>query len=293
MQGKTVLITGANQGIGKAAALALAQRGARVTIVARNAEKGRAAVADIVAASGSSSVELLVADLSSQAQVRRLAADFKATHERLDVLVNNAGVLVPTRRTTVDGLEETFAVNHLAYFLLTRELLDLLHATPRARVVNVSSEAHRRARMQWDDLQLLHHRYSQFKAYGQSKLANLLFTYELARRVDPAKVTVNALHPGVIASGFGQTYGGPTAFLIRLAHPFFASVRDGAKTTVYLASSPAIEGVSGKYFLRCAPVESSEVSYCGASQRKLWALSEELTRPGRLAAQASSPYAAA
>ena len=279
MQGKTVLITGANQGIGKATALDLAQKGARVVVVARSADKGRAAVADIEARSGSP-IELIVADLSSQVEVRRAAAEFRARHDRLDVLVNNAGVLVPSRHTSVDGLEETFAVNHLAYFLLTRELFDLLHKSAPARIVNVSSEAHRRAKMAWDDLSWERHAYRAFKAYAQSKLANILFTYELARRLDPTKVTANALHPGVIASGFGQTYGGAAAFLIKLARPFFATPTDGAKTSVYLASSPEVAGVTGKYFVRCAQVRSSGRSYCEASQKKLWILSEQMTRSG-------------
>jgi NAD(P)-dependent dehydrogenase (short-subunit alcohol dehydrogenase family) len=294
MQGKTVLITGANQGIGKATALALAQQGARVVVVARNPDKGRAAVADIEAVSGSKQVELIVADLSSQQQVRRVAAEFKARHDRLDVLINNAGVVVPTRHITVDGFEETFAINHLAYFLLTRELLDILLASAPARIVNVSSAAHRHARMQWGDLQFAHHRYNQWRAYGQSKLANVLFTYELARRLDLRKVTANALHPGVIASGFGQTYGGATAFFVRLARPFFASTEEGARTSVYLASSPEIAGVTGKYFSKCAPTHSNAVSYCDASQKKLWALSEEMTKPAARSANAErSSHAAA
>ncbi len=283
MQGKTVLVTGANQGIGKATALALAQKGARVVLVSRSRDKGLAALADIQAASGATDLELLVADLSSLAQVRRLAAEFKARHDRLDVLVNNAGVLVPTRRVTADGFEETFAVNHLAAFLLTKELLDVLHAAAPARIVNVSSSAHRGARMQWGDLQFDRHRYNQWRAYGQSKLANVLFTYELARRLDPSKVTANALHPGVIATGFGQTYGGAMSMLIRMAHPFFASPESGARTSAYLASSPEVERVTGKYFARCKETPSSTVSYDEASQKKLWAISEELTRAARTA----------
>jgi NAD(P)-dependent dehydrogenase (short-subunit alcohol dehydrogenase family) len=281
MKGKTVLVTGANQGIGKATALSLAQKGARVVLVSRSREKGLAALADIQAASGSKDVELLVADLSSLAQVRRLAAEFKARHDRLDVLVNNAGLVVPNRRATVDGLEETFAVNHLAPFLLTKELLDVLHAAAPARIVNVSSAAHRGARMRWDDLEFARHPYNQWKAYGQSKLANVLFTYELARRLDPSKVTANALHPGVIASGFGQTYGGALAVLIKIAHPFFASPETGARTSVYLASSPEVEGVTHKYFARCKETSSSPASYDEASQKKLWAISEELTKAVR------------
>jgi hypothetical protein len=155
-------------------------------------------------------------------------------------------------------------------------------------VVNVSSAAHRHARMQWDDLQFSHHHYNQWRAYGQSKLANLLFTYELARRLDPGKVTANALHPGVIASGFGQTYGGPTAFFIRLAHPFFASPEQGARTTVYLASAREVAGVTGGYFSGCAPATSNAGSNCALSQRKLWALSEEMTRPAARAAHATT-----
>jgi NAD(P)-dependent dehydrogenase (short-subunit alcohol dehydrogenase family) len=294
MQGKTVLVTGANQGIGKATALALAQQGARVVLVARNRDKGLAALADIQAASGSTDVELLVADLASLAQVRRLAAEFKARHDRLHVLINNAGVLVPNRRVTVDGIEETFAINHLAYFLLTKELFDVLHAGAPARIVNVSSAAHRAARVQWEDLQFARTPYNQWRAYGQSKLANVLFTYELARRLDPRKVTANALHPGVIASGFGQTYGGMMAVLIRIAHPFFASPESGARTSVYLASSPEVEGITGKYFARCKHTPSSQVSYDEASQKKLWAISEELTNAARrVALEERSSHAAA
>ncbi len=277
MQGKTVLVTGANQGVGKATAAALSRQGARVTIVARNADKGRAAVADIEAASGArGATDLIVADLSSQADVRRVAAEFKARQTRLDVLVNNAGVFVPKRRVTPDGLEETFAVNHLAYFLLTHQLLDLLKASAPARVVNVSSDAHRHAKMDWEDLQFANQRYSGWRAYCQSKLANVLFTHELARRLDGSQVTVNAAHPGVVASGFGRTYPGPMGVLYALAGAFMLTPEQGAKTSVYLASSSKVDGVTGKYFSRCKETRSSKLSYCEASQRKLWALSDEM-----------------
>jgi NAD(P)-dependent dehydrogenase (short-subunit alcohol dehydrogenase family) len=277
MKGKTVLVTGANQGIGKAAALELSRQGARLVIVSRSADKGRAAAADIEAASGSKgTVDLIVADLSSQHEVRRVAAEFKARHARLDVLVNNAGVFVPKRQVTVDGVEETFAVNHLAYFLLTRELLDVLKASAPARIVNVSSDAHRHARMHWGDLQSANHRYRGWRAYGQSKLANLLFTYELSRRLDGSRVTANALHPGVVATGFGRTYRGVMGLLYVLGGPFMLTPEQGAKTSVYLASSPQVEGVSGKYFARSTQAKSNWLSYCQASQRKLWALSEEM-----------------
>jgi len=278
MQGKTVLVTGANQGIGKATAIALAQKGANVVIVARNGEKGRAALGEVKAASTGGKAELIVADLSSQEQVRRAAAEFKAGHDRLHVLVNNAGIYVPERHTTVDGLEETFALNHLGYFLLTRELLDVLKRTAPARIVNVSSEAHRGAAMQWDDLQSDTHRYRAFKAYGQSKLANVLFTYELARQLEGTGVTANALHPGVIGSGFGQTYGSALSVLVKIARPFMLTPEEGARTSVFLASSPDVEGVSGKYFSKCKAIRSNAVSYDEPSQRKLWALSEQLVQ---------------
>jgi NAD(P)-dependent dehydrogenase (short-subunit alcohol dehydrogenase family) len=277
MQGKTVLVTGANQGIGKATAIALAAKGAHVGLVARNADKGRAALAEVEAA-GSAGAELIVADLSSQEQVRRAAAEFRSKHSKLDVLVNNAGVFVPERRTTVDGLEETFALNHLGYFLLTRELLDVLQATGGARIVNVSSDAHRGAKMQWDDLQYERTPYRGFKVYGQSKLANVLFTYELARRLEGTGVTANCLHPGVIASGFGHTYGSAVSFILKLARPFLLTTEEGARTSVYLASSPEVEGVTGKYFSQCKPVKSNAVSYDLQSQQKLWSLSEQLVK---------------
>jgi NAD(P)-dependent dehydrogenase (short-subunit alcohol dehydrogenase family) len=277
MQDKMVLVTGANQGVGKATALALSRQGARVAIVSRNADKGRAAVADIEAASGSRGrVDLIVADLSSRAEVRRVAAEFKTRHTRLDVLINNAGVFVPKRRVTVDGIEETFAVNHLAYFLLADELLDLLKSSAPARIVNVSSDAHSHAKMYWQDLQFANHRYSGWRAYGQSKLANILFTYELARRLDGSRVTANAVHPGVVASGFGRTYRGAMGVLYALAGPFMLTPEQGAKTSIYVASSHAVEGISGKYFSRCRQAKSSRLSLCEASQRKLWALSEEM-----------------
>jgi NAD(P)-dependent dehydrogenase (short-subunit alcohol dehydrogenase family) len=276
MRRKTVLITGANQGIGKATAFALARQGAKVVIVSRNGEKGRSAAAEIGAASGFEAVDLIVADLSTQAAVREVAAEFRSRHERLDVLVNNAGVFVPKRQVTSDGVEETFAVNHLAYFLLTRELLGTLKASAPARIVNVSSDAHRHGKMHWADLQFESHHYSAWRAYAQSKLANVLFTYELARRLEGTGVTANALHPGVVASGFGRTYPGSMALLYKLGGPFMLTPEQGAQTSICLASSPEVEGTNGKYFARSRPAKSSALSHCEASQRKLWALSERL-----------------
>jgi NAD(P)-dependent dehydrogenase (short-subunit alcohol dehydrogenase family) len=277
MTGKTVLVTGANQGIGKATAIALGEMGASVLLLCRNAEKGRAALAEVKAA-GAPRAELIVADLASQAEVRRAAADVRNTTDRLDVLVNNAGVLVPSRRTTVDGIEETIAINHLAPFLLTKELLDLLVASAPARIVNVSSQAHRSGKIAWDDIQLTQG-YAAFRAYGQSKLANILFTHGLAARLDPSKVTANSLHPGVVASGFGETYGGPFAFVIKIAKPFMITNEDGAKTSVYLASSPDVAAVTGKYFIKCKEARSNRASYEEGAADRLWTLSESLVAP--------------
>jgi NAD(P)-dependent dehydrogenase (short-subunit alcohol dehydrogenase family) len=276
MQGKTVLITGANQGIGKASAAALGKLGARLVLVCRNAEKGRAAIAEIER-EGARGATLLVGDMGSQADVRRIATEFKAGHDRLDVLLNNAGVLVTSRRTTVDGIEETFAINHLGYFLLTRLLLDVLKASAPSRVVSVSSEAHRRAKMRWDDLEFKAGEYSSFAAYGQSKLANILFTRELARRLEGTKVTANCLHPGVIASGFGHTYGGAISVVLKVARPFLITPEKGARTQVFLASSPDVEGISGKYFDKCKERAPSAEALAEGAPERLWAVSEEKT----------------
>jgi NAD(P)-dependent dehydrogenase (short-subunit alcohol dehydrogenase family) len=259
--------------------------GAKLILVCRNAERARGAIGDLER-EGVKNVELIVADVSSQAEVRRVAAEVKAKHDRLDVLLNNAGVLVTSRRTTVDGIEETFAVNHLGYFLLTQLLLELLEKSAPARIVNVASEAHRGAKMNWDDLQFERTPYRSFTAYGQSKLSNILFTRELARRLEGKGVTANALHPGLVATGFGQTYGGIMSFFIKLAHPFMIGPEKGARTQVWLASAPEVQGVSGKYFDKCAERAPSRAAQDDAGARKLWAISEELTRPRTASAAA-------
>jgi NAD(P)-dependent dehydrogenase (short-subunit alcohol dehydrogenase family) len=276
MQGKTVLITGASQGIGKASAVALGKRGAKLFLVCRSEDRARTVVAELQRA-GIEPPAILFADLSSQADVRRLASEFKSKSDRLDVLLNNAGALVPSRRTSVDGIEQTFALNHLGYFLLTHLLIDTLTAGAPSRIVNVSSEAHRRARMRWDDLEFKTGGYRGFTAYGQSKLANILFTRELARRLEGTGVTANCLHPGVVASGFGQTYGGVMSILIRMAHPFMITPAQGAATSVYLASSQEVAGVSGKYFDKCQQRQPSDAALEAEAPERLWAISEELT----------------
>jgi len=280
MTGKTCLVTGANQGIGKETALALARMGATVVMTSRDPEKGRAALAAVRDASGSDRVDLMLADFASFASIRRLAADFQAKYSRLDVLVNNAGAIITTRSQTQDGFETTFGVNHLGYFLLTNLLLDLLKRSAPARIVNVASRAHFRSSIDFDDLNSQRGRYSAMTAYARSKLANVLFTYELARRLQGTGVTANCLHPGVVRTGFGKNNPGLTRLLFQafqlVARPWLLSPQEGAATSVYLASSPEVEGVSGKYFTDCRETPSSPASYDEHAQRRLWEISETL-----------------
>jgi len=274
---KLFLITGATSGIGKAAAQAIAAQGGRVVIVGRNPQKTAATVAEIKQVSGSPAVEYLLADLSAQAEIRRLAAEFQQRYDRLDVLVNNAGGFFMRRQETVDGLEMTFTLNHLSYFLLTNLLLDRLKASTPSRIVNVSSGAESGAKPDWDDLQMTK-KYSGFQAYASSKRFNLYFAYELARRLDGSGVTVNALHPGAVATGL---WSNPARGLARLVTPFtrlvMRSPEKGAETVVYLATSPEVEGISGKYFVDTKAKYSSRASQDPEAARRLWQISEELT----------------
>jgi NAD(P)-dependent dehydrogenase (short-subunit alcohol dehydrogenase family) len=231
-------------------------------------------------AAGAADVALIVADLSVQAEVRRAAAEFLAGGRPLHVLINNAGVVNLRRTVTADGLETTFAVNHLAYFLLTALLLEPLRASAPARIVNVSSDAHKFGRLDFDDLQN-ERRYRVMRVYGQSKLANILFTAELARRLAGSGVTVNSLHPGAVATGLGTNNGGWARRLIALLRPFFRSPDDGAATSLYLASSPAVAGVTGRYFVRCREKRPSAAAQDLAAAQRLWSVSEALTGGGR------------
>ncbi len=277
MQDKICLITGANAGIGQQTALELAQMGATVVIVARDPQRGEAARAAIAATTGNPRVELLQADFASPPSIHAMATAFAARYDRLDVLVNNAGVYLTGRETTADGLERTFAVNHLGYFMTTLLLWPSLLAAPSARVINLSSDAHRQAKLNLDDLQN-ERKYAGFRAYAQSKLANVLFTYELDRRRGNAPVTVNAVHPGFVASNFGRNNRGVIGLVMTRLVPLFAkSVVEGAATSVYLASSPEVAGVSGRYFVDCRPVKSAPQSYDRTAAERLWAVSEQLT----------------
>lgn len=277
MQDKIVLVTGATDGIGKVAARELARQGATVIVAGRNAHKTEAAAAEIRQATGNARVTAMVADLSAQQGVRELARQVLDQNPRLDVLLNNAGAIFSSRQLSADGIEMTWALNHLNYFLLTHLLLDALKAAPAARVVNVSSDAHQMARMNFDDLQAAK-RYTAFGAYGQSKLANVMFTYELARRLAGTPITVNALHPGAVATGFGRNNGGLWNTMLGVFGRFSLTPEQGARTSIHLASSPDVAGVSGKYFADCKEKPSSKVSLDVDAQRRLWEVSAEATR---------------
>jgi NAD(P)-dependent dehydrogenase (short-subunit alcohol dehydrogenase family) len=278
MQGKTVLISGATNGIGKQSALELAKMGAQVVIIGRNKAKTEETLHEIQTGSGNKDVHALIADLSSMAEVRRVAGDFRKQFSRLDVLLNNAGGVFSTRQETVDGYEMTFALNHLSYFLLTNLLLDMLKASAPSRIVNVSSDAQSGGVLDFNDLQLKNsYSMSGFKAYAQSKLMNVMFTYELARRLAGTGVTANVLHPGFVNTGFGKNNRGLMQMIMGLITVFAIKVEDGAKTSVYLASSPEVEGVTGKYFDKSKARQSTAVSYDETAQKKLWEISEQLT----------------
>jgi retinol dehydrogenase-12 len=300
MSGKVCLITGGTGGIGRAAAIELARLGARVVIVGRDPGRCDAAAREIAQSGGDGPVEYLCADLSSQEQVRQLAADFKRRIGRLDVLINNAGALFALRRESVDGIEMTLALNHLAYFLLTGLLLDTILASAPARIINISSAAHADVKQfDIDDPQATGRRrgprygrsesasllycltmpwaHPGFVQYAQSKLANLLFTFELARRLEGTGITVNAVHPGFIASSFSAGNGALGWFMRRWAQVLGKTAEQGARTPVYLAASPEVQATSGGYFVRCKQKEPSPASKDAHAAARLWALSEQLT----------------
>jgi retinol dehydrogenase-14 len=276
MTGKTVLITGGTGGIGRAAATGLASMGARVGITGRDRARAEQAAATIARESGNPAVDVFVADMSSQAEVRRLAGEVLSAYARLDVLLNNVGGFWAHRHVTADGLEHTFALNHLAPFLLTNLLLERLRASAPARVVTVSSGAQSMGKIDFDDL-MGERKYSGQEAYNQSKLANVMFTYELARRLEGTGVTATVLHPGMTSTAFGSEDmargWGPIIGVMRL---FMKSPRRGSETSVYLASSPEAEGVTGRYFADRKARKSHASSYDAAATARLWQVSAEL-----------------
>lgn len=258
MRGKTSMVTGATSGIGLATAEALAERGAKVIVVGRNPFKTALAVEQIRDETGNYDVHCMIADLSIQSEIHELADEFRQRYAQLDILVNNAGVMRPQREETSDGIEMTFAVNHLAYFLLTNLLMNSLEKSPSARIVNVASQMQKP--LNFDDLQN-RRRYNGWDVYAQTKFANVLFTVELAHRLEGKSISVNALHPGVVNTGL---------------YPSGISPEEGAQTSVYLASSPEVESVSGKYFVKSRPVSPAQ-NYDRKSAGKLWEISESLT----------------
>jgi retinol dehydrogenase-14 len=274
MTGRTVLVTGATGGIGKATAVGLSAMGAHLAITGRDHDRTQAAARDIRAAGGGR-VDVFVADLSAQAEVRRLAAEVLERVARLDVLVNNVGGYWNTRQVTADGLERTFALNHLAPFLLTGLLLDRLTQSAPARVVTVASHAHTMGRMDFDDLQGARS-YSGSRAYDQSKLANVLFTYELARRLGRTPVTSNAVHPGMVDTSFGaEDPGGIQRLLVPLIRPLMKSPARGAATSIHVASAPDLEHVTGRYFANSKPKRSSGRSHDEVIAARLWQVSAD------------------
>lgn len=276
MQGKICLITGGTSGIGKPTARALAAMGATVIIVGRNSDRGQAAVQEIQTKTSNPSVSFMQADLSSQAAIRQLADNFKQQFRQLHVLINNAGGIFMSRALTVDGLEQTIAFNHLAYFLLTNLLLDMIKASAPARIINVSSSWHMRGRINLDDLQRTK-RYNGWSAYGQSKLANIMFTQELAKHLQGTGVTVNCLHPGAVATSFAKNNGLLTRLVMTLLGLFMITPEKGAQTSIYLASSPKVEGITGQYFDNKKPAIPSSLANDDNTSRKLWEISEQLT----------------
>lgn len=276
MGGKVCMVTGANSGIGKATALGLASLGATVVMVCRSQERGEAALAEIKQKSRNERIFLLLADLASQAAIRKLAEDFNKQFSALHVLINNAGIIPRKRQVTVDGFETQFAVNHLAPFLLTNLLLDTLKRSAPARIVTVTSDMHRGASISFDDLQSVGS-YRPVRVYSETKLANVLFTYELARKLKGTKVTANCLHPGMVATKLLADGIGIPRPLTSTTKLIGSSPEKGAKTSIYLAASPEVEGVSGKYFVKEKPVESSQISYDQSLAGRLWKQSAELT----------------
>ena len=275
MNGKVCLVTGATDGIGKISARVLAEKGAKVIIVGRNPEKSATVLAELKSSSGNENIDLLMADLAVMQEVYDLAEQVISHYDRLDILLNNAGGYFAKHELTSDGLERTFALNHMSYFLLTNKLMELLKSSAPARIVNVSSDAHYGVDMDFENLNG-EQEYKAWKAYQKSKLANVLFTYELLKKV-PADITVNCLHPGFVATNFGHNIGGFFGPVLKIAQRISAiDPEEGAKTSIFLCSAPEVKGVSGKYFYKCQPKTSSRESRNMDTGKRLWQISSDI-----------------
>ena len=275
MNGKVCLVTGATDGIGKVSARVLAEMGAKVIIVGRNPEKSAAVLTELKSVSGNENIDLLLADLAVMQEVRDLAEQVISRYDRLDVLLNNAGGYFAKHEITSDGLEMTFALNHMSYFLLTNKLMGLLKSSVPARIVNVSSDAHYGVDIEFDNLNG-EQDYKAWKAYQKSKLANVLFTYELLEKV-PSDITVNCLHPGFVATNFGHNNGGFVSPILKIAKWISAiEPEDGAKTSIFLCSAPEVKEASGKYFYKCQLKTSSRESRNMDTGKRLWQISSDI-----------------
>jgi NAD(P)-dependent dehydrogenase (short-subunit alcohol dehydrogenase family) len=279
MQGKTVVITGATSGIGRVAAGALAAQGARIVLIARDRARGEEALAALKAAGPEAAHAVHHANLSRLTEMKRVAEAIAASEPRIDVLINNAGAMFTARQVTGEAFEMTFATNHLSYFVVTNLLLPVLKSTPGARIVSTASDAHKGAQLDFTDLQMSRG-YTAFGMYGRSKLMNILFNRELSRRLAGTGVTANCLHPGFVKTRFGDESGGWTSLAVKIAKRFALSPQEGAKTLIYLASSPEVDAVSGEYFYQCKPATPSPEAQNDADARRLWDATAQLTGVG-------------
>lgn len=278
LKGKICIVTGSNSGIGKVTALEIAKMGATVIMVSRDRNKGEKALEEVRNLSGNKDVELMLCDFASQKSIRKFAEEFKSKYQKLHILVNNAGLILTEKTITEDGIESTFAINHIGYFLLTELLLDVIRESTPARIVNVSSDAHKTGHIDFDDINFERKKYSSIGAYCNSKLANILFTRELAKRLKGTKITVNCLHPGVISSNFGSNTSGILGFLVKIAKPFFTTVEKGAETQIYLATSPQVDDVTGEYFSKKKVAYTTSEANNEGIAKKLWDVSNEMIK---------------
>ncbi len=276
MDGKVCIVTGSNSGIGKETAFALAEMGATVVMAVRDADKGESARAEILEQTGNTKTDLMICDVACLESIRQFAKEFTEKYDRLDVLINNAGCTIHKRQVTIDGFERTLAVNYLGPFFLTHELLPILKSSAPSRVINLTSGIHFRAKVDFDDLQN-ECKYRAMDAYGAAKLMVVMYTYELARRLEGTGVSVNAVHPGFAATSMGSNMGALRyKIMFKIVRPLQISAKKGAETSVCVATSPELEGVTGKYFAKSKEQLSSELSYDEEAQKRLWAVTEEL-----------------